>query len=82
MRAPSEYIESVKQIKSFFLQGKDISEVSERLLSKSDEKVLSVTVDSKIRIYTHYSDFDSGYVVGIYYIFNKKDGKFIGVKVI
>ena len=41
-----------------------------------------MTVDSRIRIYTHYSDFDSGYVVGIFYMFQKTDGKFIGVKVI
>lgn len=82
MRAPSEYIEKVRHMKSFFLKGKDISEVSEHLLSRNDEKVMSVTVDSKIRIYTHYSDFDSGYVVGIFYMFQKKDGKFIGVKVI
>ena len=82
MSATEYYREKVRELKYSLLKDKYISEVSEYLLSKNDEKVLSVTVDSKIRIYTHYSDFDSGYVVGIFYMFQKTDGKFIGVKVI
>ena len=82
MSATEYYKEQVRELKNSLLKGQYICDVSEYLCTKNDEKVLSVTVDSKIRIYTHYSDFDSGYVVGIFYMFQKTDGKFIGVKVI
>lgn len=79
---PCDYKDNIRQDREKRFKGQTIEEVSSILCHQFGERVLEVTVDNKINIYTHYADFDSGYVVGITYRFNKTNGKLTSVKVI
>ena len=79
---PYEYKKRLREeLKEKYL-GENISWITELLCGKHSDRVVQVCIDRKVRVYAYHTDMSVGFVVGVWYIFNKTDGKLVDIEVI
>lgn len=79
---PCEYRDMLREkLKKKYL-GENIKWITELFCGKHSDRVIQVCIDRKVRVYTHHIDIVTGFWVGVYYIFNKTDGKLVDIEVI
>jgi hypothetical protein len=79
---PWEYRDKLREALKEKYLGEGIDWITELLCAKHTERVVQVCIDNKVRVYAYHTDMSVGFVVGVWYIFNKTDGKLVDIEVI